>query len=84
MRSMNQLDPPSLASRDRAFSVRFPSFCRAAVSLKISLKLGPFSSKNPNKRLEARVGIDRVSPSTSNSKLIVYGIADYLTVNELR
>ena len=34
--------------------------------------------------LEAGVGIDRVSPSTSHSKSIVYGIADYLTINELR
>lgn len=57
VKSMNQLVPPSLASRDCAFSVRFPSFYRAAVSLKISLKLDRFSSKNPNKRLEARVGI---------------------------
>jgi len=38
-----------------------------------------------NKRgLEARVGIDRVSSSTSHSKSIVYGIADCLTINELR
>jgi len=35
-------------------------------------------------RLEARVGIDRVSLSTSHSKSIVYGIADCLTINELR
>jgi len=34
--------------------------------------------------MEARVGIDRVSSSTSHSKSIVYGIADYLTINELR
>jgi hypothetical protein len=33
--------------------------------------------------LEARVGIGRVSPSTSHSKSIVYGIADYLTINGL-
>ena len=35
-------------------------------------------------KLEARVGIDRVSSSTSHSKSIVYGIADCLTINELR
>ena len=34
-------------------------------------------------RMEARVGIDRVSSSTSHSKSIVYGIADCLTINEL-
>jgi hypothetical protein len=34
-------------------------------------------------RMEAEVGIDRVSSSTSHSKSIVYGIADYLTINEL-
>ena len=34
--------------------------------------------------LEARVGIDRVSSSISHSKSIVYGIADCLTINELR
>ncbi len=34
--------------------------------------------------MEAEVGIDRVSSSTSHSKSIVYGIADYLTINELR
>ena len=35
-------------------------------------------------KLEAEVGIDRVSSSTSHSKSIVYGIADCLTINELR
>ena len=34
--------------------------------------------------LEARVGFERVSSSTSHSKSIVYGIADILTINELR
>ncbi len=36
-----------------------------------------------HQNLEARVGIDQGSPSTSHSKSIVYGIADYLTINEL-
>ena len=40
--------------------------------------------RNLRKSLEARVGIERVSPSTSHSKSIVYGIADFLTINELR
>src|SRR5882762_6819857 len=34
--------------------------------------------------LEAEVGIDRISPSTSHSKSIVYGIADFLTISGLR
>jgi predicted transcriptional regulator len=33
--------------------------------------------------MEARVGIERIPPSTSHSKSIVYGIADSLTVLEL-
>jgi hypothetical protein len=37
-----------------------------------------------HQKMEARVGIDRVSLSTSHSKSIVYGIADCLTINELR
>ena len=49
---------------------------------------GPSDLRNSllltQQNLEARVGIDRVSPSTSHSKSIVYGIADYLTINELR
>jgi hypothetical protein len=55
--------------------------------LELLLEVQPFFlSKRPIEnclRLEARVGIDRVSPSTSHSKSIVYGIADYLTINEL-
>jgi hypothetical protein len=39
---------------------------------------------NKQNQLEARVGIDQVSLSTSHSKSIVYGIADILTINELR
>jgi hypothetical protein len=42
------------------------------------------SLPNFGSEFEVRVGIDRVSPSTSHSKSIVYGIADYLTINELR
>src|SRR5205823_14625893 len=35
-------------------------------------------------RVEAEVGIDRISPSTSHSKSIVCGIADSLTIIGLR
>jgi hypothetical protein len=48
----------------------------------------PFRLRNSlllkNQKLEARVGIGRVSPSTSHSKSIVYVIADTLTLMELR
>ena len=43
----------------------------------------PLSLLQRQLRLEAEVGIDRVSSSTSHSKSIVYGIADCLTINEL-
>jgi hypothetical protein len=34
--------------------------------------------------MEARVGIGRVSPSTSHSKSTAYGIADVLNIRRLR
>jgi|SRR5580698_9173057 hypothetical protein len=41
--------------------------------------------ENPQQiEVEARVGIDRVSSSTSHSKSIVYGIADCMNINGLR
>jgi hypothetical protein len=58
------------------------------ISLALSLALASSGICNPlqkcNLELEARVGIDRVSLSTSHSKSIVYGIADCLTIKELR
>ena len=63
-------------------------FYPVMISLALSLALASSGICNPlqkrNLELEARVGIDRVSSSTSHSKSIVYGIADCLTINELR
>jgi hypothetical protein len=56
------------------------------VSVLVSVADSHATKPLPLKRfgMEAEVGIDRVSSSTSHSKSIVYGIADYLTINELR
>src|SRR5208283_3700789 len=63
-------------------------WCEILFLLELLLELRPvnFHKSLPHTRfgLEARVGIDRVSSSTSHSKSIVYGIADCLTINELR
>jgi hypothetical protein len=59
-----------------------------SILLEKLLEVGPTAVPSPcvyrQEDLEARVGIDRVSSSTSHSKSIVYGIADILTINELR
>jgi len=56
------------------------------VSVLVSVADSYATKPLPLKRfgMEAEVGIDRVSSSISHSKSIVYGIADCLTINELR
>lgn len=64
----------------RAQFLAAPGICANAVGEALSAGIGLIRRFG----FKARVGIDRVSPSTSHSKSIVYGIADSLTIMELR
>ena len=55
-----------------------------SVLMSVADPASPLSLLHTQLELEAEVGIDRVSSSTSHSKSIVYGIADCLTINGLR
>ena len=84
---MKQLEEFALANYGRAMTKQWSSFERAARQVKNLVKILTQHFHKlltcKHQEMEARVGIDRVSPSTSHSKSIVYGIADYLTINEL-
>ena len=79
---------PVVASDCRVLPEQLLSSSPVLISLALSLALTSSGICNPlqkrNLELEARVGIERVPPSTSHSKSTAYGIADVLNIRLLR